>query len=661
MNQPIVAPTLRSLLDDGYETNLCIGYAPSRVRRCHNPIAGRGDYVQSRLAPLSHRSRAERLELLKGIARDMLCKGNHSGAQYRPIADWWYQEYERDFQVDAQMLAPHPSSISFSARASSSRQATGQTLVPGTIAAYVESVTSTSRARSRYLTASAIGVPYEGNSINSGSNVTISNSTTSETLVSALQTSTSATSISRFPVRGPQSSVRFEESVHSPRIPDAAPSRISRPALTEPSERPRPVPLTSTTTEAPLVLPPSEDTDEGPSLRPSSDGRVRGIASRPTVSDFIFPTKYRRSIYHYLFKPLSSTEEEGYIYAFSRTSSPGYLKIGRAMSVVNRREAWRGQCNYNPIIHNSATKPVPFYRRAESLVHAILRLQNRIEYPCNGAQGCHKKHGEWFQVDLNTASRVISAVSSAMSDGLYDASTQELSEEWKLYDDENPLPDNPTIEESLQWINGFAQATAVDSVFSLETAPPSPAIQAADSTPVVSAISPGLSIRTQIAPPEVTVDDTTLVDLEASLSPPLNASNTSGSEIGEAADVPPGVTDAIVGSRTDILITEPAVLNTRTENDAAVTVPVALQTENAVRTATTNSSSSSTAAALAIHTQQPMVPSTAVATALTTVSGDIPANDRIAQLEAEVRRLANMMEMALRQMSAMALSLPMLQ
>lgn len=101
--------------------------------------------------------------------------------------------------------------------------------------------------------------------------------------------------------------------------------------------------------------------------------------------------------------------ESGYIYAFTRLSSPGYVKIGLSTRTVEvRLKEWERQCKYSPYQETPKYgRWAPFVAQVERLIHAELSLHRRKESVCNGGAGCPKVHHEWVEVDVELALEVI--------------------------------------------------------------------------------------------------------------------------------------------------------------------------------------------------------------------------------------------------------------
>lgn len=122
----------------------------------------------------------------------------------------------------------------------------------------------------------------------------------------------------------------------------------------------------------------------------------------------------------------------GFIYAFARPSLPGCLKIGYVQDVVrprrpypdpvdNRLAKWQADCGHPIAEVFRVSIACEAVERIERLVHATLREYRRVEDPpcrrCGrrnarrqrngGGRGGGGKHNEWFEVEEQTARRVI--------------------------------------------------------------------------------------------------------------------------------------------------------------------------------------------------------------------------------------------------------------
>lgn len=118
----------------------------------------------------------------------------------------------------------------------------------------------------------------------------------------------------------------------------------------------------------------------------------------------------------------------GYIYAFTRPSLPGFLKIGYTNAVHHpdrpypdpvdfRLARWASDCGH-PVVEAFRAYMPCAAERMESLIHQTLREYRRVEDP--GCRPCQRRrrgggegsgggaHDEWFEVDVEVAQRVVS-------------------------------------------------------------------------------------------------------------------------------------------------------------------------------------------------------------------------------------------------------------
>lgn len=124
----------------------------------------------------------------------------------------------------------------------------------------------------------------------------------------------------------------------------------------------------------------------------------------------------------------------GYIYAFTRASSPGYVKIGLTKRAVDvRLVEWERKCKYSP--HQATPKnarKIPYAAQIERLILADLAVHRRKESVCNGGAGCRTIHHEWVEVDLELALEVIDRWCSWAEKRPYDENGV-LCDEWEAH------------------------------------------------------------------------------------------------------------------------------------------------------------------------------------------------------------------------------------
>ena len=124
----------------------------------------------------------------------------------------------------------------------------------------------------------------------------------------------------------------------------------------------------------------------------------------------------------------------GEIYAFTRPSSPGYVKIGRTKRPVAKRlEEWERQCKYSPQKETPKDgRETPYVAQIERLILAELSPHRRRESICNGGLGCHAKHHEWVEVKVDLALEVINRWCSWAEKRPYDEHGV-LRKEWEAH------------------------------------------------------------------------------------------------------------------------------------------------------------------------------------------------------------------------------------
>ncbi|MCJ1363797.1 hypothetical protein MMC16_002906 [Acarospora aff. strigata] len=196
--------------------------------------------------------------------------------------------------------------------------------------------------------------------------------------------------------------------------------------------------------------------DAQPIARKTSNVRTRSMGSPDTVSvesppEFIEARRAKRSLPAVnadVFKIILNLDKrtkpgqrltkrdmkDGYIYPFTRASSPGYVKIGVTTRTVDERlQEWSRQCKYVP--HNETRnekRMIPNAHQIERLILAELALYRRKESVCNGGAGCPKKHKEWVEVGIDLALEVIDRWCSWAEKKPYDDDGV-LKEEWRAH------------------------------------------------------------------------------------------------------------------------------------------------------------------------------------------------------------------------------------
>jgi T5orf172 domain len=140
------------------------------------------------------------------------------------------------------------------------------------------------------------------------------------------------------------------------------------------------------------------DQDRTPSVAP--------IDPQGCAQDFQpYLTKASQTVLSALIRPLSDREQiSGSLYMYTRSSSPGFVKIGlTTTSVPERLSVWQRNCKYVPILQHEIHN-VPNVYRVESLIHFQLAKHWRREKWC---KKCRSSHQEWFEIDIDTARKVM--------------------------------------------------------------------------------------------------------------------------------------------------------------------------------------------------------------------------------------------------------------
>jgi hypothetical protein len=139
---------------------------------------------------------------------------------------------------------------------------------------------------------------------------------------------------------------------------------------------------------------------------PESEAAGSSLETKEGTSPREFePIKKKHTLVDILFKALSPTKDwlTGYLYAFSRLSSPGMIKIGYTeVGVESRLRGWEYTCRYKPVLVH-CVRNVPHVFRVESLVHHELLPHWRRELNCKHNRACHRQHQEWFECIVKIA------------------------------------------------------------------------------------------------------------------------------------------------------------------------------------------------------------------------------------------------------------------
>ncbi|KAK8085100.1 hypothetical protein PG997_006371 [Apiospora hydei] len=168
-------------------------------------------------------------------------------------------------------------------------------------------------------------------------------------------------------------------------------------------------------------LPSSVQVSSGPRLPlPEFRPRMRDPGPKDSVSYKISDRLVNRDV------------ETGSLYIFSRSSSPGYVKIGwTARGVQGRLDDW-AECGYKPNLLFQVDD-VPHAQRVETLTHCELIKEWRKERPCKGPKCGGKEHQEWFEISRERAILVLGLWAGFMSKVVpYDWSGS-LKLEWRQY------------------------------------------------------------------------------------------------------------------------------------------------------------------------------------------------------------------------------------
>lgn len=148
-----------------------------------------------------------------------------------------------------------------------------------------------------------------------------------------------------------------------------------------------------------LALPPS------PYKSPDPQCEFSPYSSRSQTPDF-----HVEEIKGLLARDTTRTDCPGFVYVVERRSSPGYIKIGSTVRLVEARLAeHRSWCSYGSLIlHYQTPKKTLWNRRLESLVHTELAAYRRVEDLCSQGKGCGSTgHREWFEFSGPAAGSIV--------------------------------------------------------------------------------------------------------------------------------------------------------------------------------------------------------------------------------------------------------------
>lgn len=90
----------------------------------------------------------------------------------------------------------------------------------------------------------------------------------------------------------------------------------------------------------------------------------------------------------------------GYIYVYSRSNAPGFLKVGYSKDTKGRLNKWR-KCGGSIKEVLRVWIPCAAVHHIEVLIHLVLGVY-RMEETCWGCKPCSMRHQEWFEVDEKT-------------------------------------------------------------------------------------------------------------------------------------------------------------------------------------------------------------------------------------------------------------------
>jgi hypothetical protein len=133
------------------------------------------------------------------------------------------------------------------------------------------------------------------------------------------------------------------------------------------------------------------------------DGRFRGY-SKTTSENQVLKELLDKMTHTMALK----TYEDGYIYAFRRLGTCGFLKIGSAKDPAKRLSRWEANCGYNIELVFKMYIPQAA-GRIERLIHKTLQTHRQIEYceSCSTKGRVKDVHNEWFKVTEVLAWRVV--------------------------------------------------------------------------------------------------------------------------------------------------------------------------------------------------------------------------------------------------------------
>ena len=151
-------------------------------------------------------------------------------------------------------------------------------------------------------------------------------------------------------------------------------------------------------------IPPRYNLRSNPSTSSSTSTSTSHHISSGALTEFEPMTKSRQTLANLLLRGPTEAQQKNIsdLYAFSRASSPGMLKIGFSVNDSDRLRAWERNCRYQPILKHHLSD-VPFGSFVESLIHFELLPYWRREIQCKHNPNCARRHQEWFEIDEATA------------------------------------------------------------------------------------------------------------------------------------------------------------------------------------------------------------------------------------------------------------------
>jgi hypothetical protein len=153
-------------------------------------------------------------------------------------------------------------------------------------------------------------------------------------------------------------------------------------------------------------------------------------------------------------------ERERSLYCASRTSDPGFYKIsyhlsGSLFRQVEQMQSCAGAGNSVRMDFSMRTLNA---RRAQVLLYTELQRSRRQERTCRDSQ-CKKKHGDWFEINLNEAKRIMGRWANWMDHAQpYDDEGQ-LRSQWQCYCQVLHAEGSPTTSQKLYraWLDGLVE------------------------------------------------------------------------------------------------------------------------------------------------------------------------------------------------------------